>query len=364
MRLSLAPALLVPLALATAAACNPTEAARSEGPRQVLVETAERTELVREHRYSSVVRAARRASLGFGVGGRLAARPVSLGDRVEAGQLLARLDDRQLGHAVRAAGAGRDDASARLAQLERDRDRALRLVAARAAGAEELEKIEATLSSARAAVSGSAARLGEARRVQAEARIEAPFAGTVSEVLLEPGELASPGQPVVILSGSGGLEVEIEVPESLRTALREGQAAAIELPLAGLEARGVIRHLATAAPRPGRLFPVVVALDATDAVVPGLTAEVILTTRTEAALSVPIGAILDPAGGGPFVFVVEGDRVEAVAVEVIRVAGGKAQVSGPLGPGDRVAVAGHANLIAGEMVSPKPAGGAAKGSER
>jgi RND family efflux transporter MFP subunit len=342
------------LLFALLAACHPAAGTRPDDVHVVEIASVDQRALDNLHEVSGLVRAEHRAELSFQVGGQLLARPVDLGDRVKRGQILARVDGRRLAQSAVAARAGRRRAAAQVAQLERDRDRVARLLAARAAGAEELEKIESALETARAAVDGAGAEAAERGRAVADTVLRAPFDGVVSAVALEPGELARPGQPVIALTGDGVLEVEVEIPESLRSALREGHRAAVRFPFAGgIEVDGTIAHIGDAGGRPGRLFPVIVALAGDERVVSGLTAEVRFTTPGSPSLTAPIAAVIAPTGNAPFVYKVDGDRVRPVSVEVGRVAGGRIAiraVAGDLDAGARVVIAGHANLGDGSKI--------------
>lgn len=340
-------------ALAMAFAAEEPTVTRQRPDRKVAIAAVETAESTHELRFAGTVRAARRASLAFTLGGRVAARPVELGDEVAAGEVLLRLDGRELDHAAAAARAALAELDARLEQLTRDAEREARLLATRAATGEEVERATATLTAARASRQALVSQLAEAERMVTETVLRAPFAGTVAEVLIEAGEHATAGRPVVVVSGKGGLEVEVGVPESVVAALTVGQTVSVELPFASSGARqavGELRSVGRSAVGVGRLFPLIVALTEGSGAVPGTTANVVLTTGGGAALAVPLAAIVNPGGAKPAVFTVVDDHVRRVAVEVDRLAGDMVVVRGELVAGDLVAVAGHGNLIAGDAV--------------
>lgn len=306
-------------------------------------------------RFAGSVRPVERAVLAFAVGGRLAARPVEVGDRVGAGARLAILDGEETSHAAAAAEAAHAEAAAVAAQRRRDLDRVRGLAEKKAATAEELEQAEAAAEAAAAAVARAAASRGEARRQSGETALTAPWAGTVTEVWAEPGEYLSKGAPVVALSGDGEMEVEIRVPESLLPDLDAGQAVAVVLPFGGGRVAGTVTSVGRAAAGAGRLFPVRVALPATDRLesnlVPGTTAEVLVEREPKGALSLPLTAVLNPGGERPQVFVVRDGRAHAVPVEVATLSGARVTVEADLSPGDRVVVAGVSRLIDGDAVT-------------
>ena len=110
------------LALAMASP-EETGSSYAERPRRVRVAEVSSVSAARSVHFSGVTRAADRAALAFSIGARLESRPVEVGQTVAAGRLLARLDDRELRHAVTAAAARLADVNARLARAESERRR-------------------------------------------------------------------------------------------------------------------------------------------------------------------------------------------------------------------------------------------------
>lgn len=341
-----------PLVAAAEAPAAELAAESSTAPRRVRVAAVETTTARSELRFPGRLRSAERARLAFAVGARLAERRVEAGQRVAAGALVARLDARELRHAAAAADADVAEVEARLAQLTSELARVEKLHAVAAATDEELERARSASDALVARRRAGESRLEDARRRLGEAELRAPFAGTVTEVLLEPGEMAAPGQTVVVLSGDGALEVEIGVPEGVVARIEAGRPAMVHLPLAGRVIAGTIRRVGGAAS--GALFPVLVTIDDATGLAAGMSAEVAVELVEEEALTVPLAAILDPGGGAPAVFRVTGERVERVLVEVRSLVGERVSVAGDLQPGDRVVVAGHPSLVDGDRVEVRP----------
>ena len=304
-----------------------------------------------ELRLPGTTRAVKRANLSFVVAGRLAERPVDLGDRVEHGDLLARLDPHPFLNEVRSVEAAVAEVSSRLEQTERDRRRLTRLHAEGIASQRSLEEAVTTEDQFRASFDLAKSRLREARRAFGEATLVAPFDGTVTRVHLEPGEFAREGATIVTLSGDGGLEIEVELPESVASALVEGQEAKVRFPLAGGRAvRARLKSVSRGTEGPGRLFPIVAELDPTPWVVPGMTGELLVHVSSGAHLAVPLASIIDPSGKHPYVFRVRDGSVRRVPVEVQRLVGDRVTVSAPLEAGDSIVVDGHFVLLDGDPV--------------
>lgn len=358
MRTSIKRATLVAIALACAAAAVASRPVNSGNavhvrptPRYVEVARVEQSAHVKEIRLSGVTRALKRAKLAFTLGERVVSRPVDVGDVVNQGQILARLDDTKIVHGLAEAEASLREVEARITQVNQDHTRIERLVSRDASAAVELEKIvesKAVLLATKAAVE---ARVSEARRMLKETVLKAPFDATVTEVLIEPGEFATPGGTVMVLSGNGEVEIEVEVPESIIGGLSVRQSVRVDLPLAGRTGlAGTVAHIGRTALGPGRLFPVLVTLQPNSPVAPGMTAEVVVVMPSRQVLSVPLAAVINPGGRNPAVIKVEMGRVRSVPVRVGDILEDRVVVKGNVGPRDLVVSGGHHGVLDGEAV--------------
>ncbi len=309
----------------------------------------------RELVFRGVTQAGERARLAFAESGRLNRRSVELGDVVRRGQVLAELDDRQPRLAVESAMAAFAELQARHAQATRDQERVAQLAAAKAATQEELETAQAGLAAMAAVVDAARARLHQVERQLAENRLLAPFAGTVTEILHEPGEFVHAGQPILILSGEGAVELEVELPETVARRLQVGDEVQVILPDdAGARVDGKVTSVGRTALGPGRLFPLVVTLSEVPHLVAGRSAELLIQLPAEATLALPVAAVINPGGSHPAVFRLATPspphRVQRVEVEVLNLIGDRVLVRGDLRADDRVVVAGQHSLLDGDAV--------------
>ncbi len=333
-----------PAALATAPA--------SSVARSVRVEAVRELPEVRSLRFAGLTRARDRATLSFTIGGRVAARPVDIGDAVEAGQIVAVLDEQPLRNEAASARAALAEATARAEQARRDHKRIRDLFAQNAVSAQDFERARAAESQLAATVDAAEARRAEAERRLREATLRAPFAGIVTRVGLEPDEFAAPGAAVVTLAGAGIVEVEIEVPGRIVAGLREQDHARVHLPMSGNDAiNATIVSVARSGDGVGGLFPVLLELDDAPGLAAGLAAEVELELGGKPVAAVPVTAITDPTGRRPSVFAARDGRAARVPVEVGSLQGEWITVRGPLGRGDQVIVAGHGALADGDEVA-------------
>jgi len=295
-----------------------------------------------------VTQATDRAELSFTVGGRIDSRSVEIGDVMHAGDVLARIDNSPFDNNYRAAAASVTDMKGRLAQLERDRARMEHLGKTQSVSDAELERIQTEELSVRAGLSAANANRSEASRQRRETALLAPFDGVVTAVYFEPGEATAAGRPVVQLTGAGGMEIALEVPERIWAGLRDGSDARVELPALGLVLPASVRQIGRNAGT-GGLFPVVVAIDA-ERPAAGLTAKVTLPVPVREDLTVPVRAVVDPTGEGAVVFRVSGGIARAVPVETGTLLGDAVAIAGALNPSDEVVVAGLGRLLDGDVV--------------
>ena len=334
---------------------GPSEERASVPPLEVM--TVEPTETRSAQVYHGVVQPRRRALLSFTDGGRLDARPAEIGDRVEPGQVLARLDGRGYRNALSAARANDRELALRSEQLARDRERSERLRREGVTTDSTLEQVSSGYDRVMAMRAAARANLAESQRRRGEAVLRAPFAGVVTDVLVEPGELVQPGQPILRLAGDGGHEVVLQVHAELARGLRPGTELALsavgleaEDPLARRPLRGTLRSVVTESAGLEGLFPVVVDVAPDEALRAGLGVEAQLFGEPHAALRVPLAAILDPSGRRPFVWKVVDGRAERAWLRLGRLSDGWVEVLEGLEEGDRVVVRGHTRLLPGDAV--------------
>lgn len=305
--------------------------------------------------FAGVVRSRQRAELTFQVSGTLQERPAELGQVVQPGDLLARLQNPQLVPARDSARARVRETDAQLRQADQEYQRALTLRERGVLSEQDLEQLQARRDALEAARGTARAALAEAEQLLREGELRAPFVGTVEAVLAEPGEFVAAGQPVLRVSSPQGLEVEVRIPESLRTSLSPGD----EVPVWRVMERnsesltGVVTEIGRGSRR-GELYPLVVSLAESPLLAPGVSVEIgVRRARTE-ALAVPVLAVFRSAEG-PAVLRVRDQVAERVPVLVQQLAGEQVLVyADGLEAGDEVVYAGLTRVLSGDRVEVLP----------
>ncbi|RMF76923.1 MAG: efflux RND transporter periplasmic adaptor subunit [Acidobacteria bacterium] len=278
------------------------------------------------------------------------------GAAVRRGQVLVRLDDRELQDAVGKAEAALAAAREGLAAAEvaaqtqtssTARDRTL--FEAGAISKEALERstaleaaAEARLAAAHSAVEQAQRALNQARVRLAYATLEAPFDGVVAARLADPGDLAVPGRAVLRLVAGGGIRVRAALPSGDLPFLRQGAAARLPGPEGALEATV------------SRVFPalgddrlVAFEIDLTDPpadFLSGTAVGVDVELTAAEGVVVPSDALLE-SERGTFVFAIRDGAVATVAVTVEARSVEQAVIRGDVAPGETVAVGRPSRLM-------------------
>jgi RND family efflux transporter MFP subunit len=302
------------------------------------------------------------------------------GDRVRAGQTVAVLDGRALQAEARAAAAAsaaatdgaaaaraeEQSAQASLVLARASHARIDALHATRSATAQELDQAVAALKSAesRAAAAEAHVRESSAGVVRAAAahdaaaatesflRLTAPFDGVITEKLIEPGNMATPAQPLLRVEDTRSFRVDLRVDESRANRLVPGMRVEVALDDEPARPRvaGTITEVSRAVDAGERASLVKVALAGVPGTLrSGAFARVWIPAPARRALTVPADAVVTQ-GQLTSVFVVEGGRAR---LRLVRVRG--REVLAGLSEGDVVIVAPPSGVADGRAVA---AGGA------
>lgn len=184
--------------------------------------------------FDGVVEAVRQTTIAAQVPGAVVDLPVKVGDRVQAGQLLLRIDARSADQGAAASDAQVQAARAGLDVATREYTRQQKLREKQYISQAALDQAEAQFKAARAQVAAQVAQAGAARTQTGLHTVRAPYAGVVSEVPVQLGDMAMPGRALVTLYDPSTLRVTASVPQSLLGALQGAPSEAVRVELPGL----------------------------------------------------------------------------------------------------------------------------------
>jgi RND family efflux transporter MFP subunit len=280
---------------------------------------------------------------------------VSPGDRVRSGEVLIVLDGRDLAAQARraraegiaadqdviAAESERQAADAALALARATHARIAGLHAKRSATEQELDDVTGALRaaearaasatararSAAAGVEGAKAASDAADTTETFSRIVAPFDGVVTEKMVEPGNMAAPGTPLMRVEDARGFRLEVRVDESRIGQISPGATVPVALDAGGEGVprivSGTVTEIGRAVDADTRAFLVKVSLPAESGLRSGMFGRAHFSARPRRALAVPPTALVQ-RGQMTTVFVVEKDiaRVRLVNVSGTEVLAG------------------------------------------
>ena len=345
-------ALLLAGLLVSAAGCGDTPPEKVKPP-LVRTERVETNEAAHAVNYAGSVRGRYEKNLAFQVGGRVIARAVNVGDRVEAGAPLLRLDASDIVQRSRQADAAVDAAKAQLDLAAANAARYRELYAAEAVPAAVLDQYETAYGAAAASYRQALAQAAEGHNAVSYTELLADAPGVISAVAAEAGQVVAAGQTVVTLVESGDLEVEIAVPEDRLADVPPGKEVAVSFWALGAGVvSGTVREVAPMADAASRTYKVRVSVpDPPAGLKLGMTASVAFAPAgsDETGIELPLTAIYQ-TGDAPAVWVVGEDRTVSLK-EVHAVSFGKdsVRVTG-LAPDAVVVTAGVHRLREGQAV--------------
>jgi RND family efflux transporter MFP subunit len=345
--------LVASAALATiVAACQEPAAATRQAERPVLVTRVVYEQRTPDRTFVGTVRPRIESDLGFRVGGKVARRLVTTGDRVKAGQALATLDDTDLKLQREQAEAEIRAAAASLAQAEAELKRISTLRNAGWSTATGYDRQKALTEEARERRVRAERALALAQNALSYATLSADADGVVTATQIEPGQVVAAGQPAVRLARTGEKEAVVAVPEALVEHLRGGTATVTLWADGGRHYAASLRELSPSADPVTRTYLARYTIQkAGDDIQLGMTATVSLRAAgTDRIARLPLSALYNQ-GQGPAVWVVgEGGTLALKPVTVATLEARQVLISAGIEEGDEVVALGVQKLDAGQRV--------------
>ena len=328
-------------------------------PMQVFTTTVTHEEATQTRTFTAVARARVETELGFRTAGKVVERRVEVGDSVKAGQVLARLDAADYQLAMQAAADQVQAATADARQAAADEVRFKRLLADGSVGVADHERQKARADAASARLDQAQRQLELARNRQGYATLVAPYAGVVTSLRFERGQVVAEGQPVAALAREGEREVVADLPEDWIGRVRRLSASAVPWSEPKASIQLVVREVSPVASPQGRTYRVRYAAAAGSqaqmSTLPlGSTVQLALSAAqpVAAAALLPVSALVK-ANGAPGVWALGPDGVHVVfsPVQVVAIDDANVHVVG-LSAGSRVVSVGAHKLDAQMLVRP------------
>lgn len=317
----------------------------------MVVEPAVRTVLSPTTWYPATVISRHDARVAAEVAGRII-EVAEIGTRLAEGTPAARLDPTLLRQELAEARATVAREEARLVYLDQEVKRQQRLARQNNAAQSQLDQAVAELGVTRAELAAARARVEQTRERLERTVVRAPFAGIVTERVLQAGEWAEPGDTVIRLVDPGALEVQVRVPAHVLRFIQAGTELSMQA--SPETARGRVATIVPVGDDRSRLYELRIAIADVPWPVGQSLRVAIPTAASRDVVAVPRDALVLRRDGASVYRVLPDGTADRVAVEPGIAAGRYIEVTGGIEAGDRVVTRGGERLRPGQTVSARP----------
>jgi RND family efflux transporter MFP subunit len=303
---------------------------------------------------TGVIEARNETQLAFRVTGQVTERLVDVGDHVDAGQVLAKIDDAGQQADLKAAQAALDAANAQVDVAQATFDRQTSLLAQGVTTRSSFDAAQTALQTAQGSRDGAQAQLDTAKEALTYTTLAAPAAGVVTKRNLEVGEVAQAASPIFVVAEDGPRDAVFNVQES--AFLNQTGDVSIALALtadASVTAKGSLREVSPVLdPETGTVLVKV----ANDNPPVGITLGGSVTATAAASptpqVILPWSALWS-RDGEPSVWVIDpqNDTVSLQGVTVRTYQTGSVVIEAGLQPGQLVVTQGGKLLVPGQTVA-------------
>src|SRR5215470_4583547 len=345
---------LVVLALSTfLPACQPEAETAAPEARPVRTLTVEKREAGVPVTLTGRIEAEDEVALAFRISGRLLENPGKLGDRVEAGQVVARLESQNELNALRAAQASLAAAQGQLTQAQNHFERQDTLLKQGWTTRANHDQAKQAQQTAQSQVDAAEAQLKTAHDLVSFTEIKADAPGVVTVIGPRAGEVVQAGQMIVRLARKDGRDAVFDAPaQMIRSAPSDPQITVSLTDNPSVTARGRVREVAPQANPVTRTFEVKVGLtDPPPAMRLGATVTGRMEVESVPIIEIPATA-LTKFNQQPAVWIVDPSSLTVAIrnVDVLRFDPASVAVSGGLDTGEVVITAGVQALHPGQKV--------------
>lgn len=180
--------------------------------------------------------------------------PVSAGDQVAEGEELVALDDQEYQSRLKQAKQSLEATRANREQAEKDLERVKRLYEQKVATRAEFDRADRDVQVATANESRAGEAVAEAEVLLSYTKIAAAKSGRIVDRYAEPGDVAQPGEPILVLYDAGSLRLETPVTENLAIKLKSGQNLGVYVDALNDTFTATVEEIVPQADAPSRSF--------------------------------------------------------------------------------------------------------------
>lgn len=285
------------------------------------------------------VRAKLHAAIEAKVSARIESLLVAPGQAVKAGELIAKLDAKEMQAKL-------DQALALREQATQDLTRYSSLINSKITTQAEFDAVQARERVAVAAVREIETMLGYTNVV-------APFSGVITRKLADVGDLAAPGRSIIEMEDPGALRFETDIPESLISSVKLGTVCPVRLGNSPQTLEGRVVEIAPVADAASRTFLVKLDLPPSEGARSGQFGRVAIATGETRSINVPASAIV-ARGQMESVFIVADKRAQLRLVRTGKRTANEVELLAGISPGESVVTEGADQLHDGQPITLKP----------
>jgi len=185
-----------------------------------------------EQAYSveGLVEATRQSTVSAQISGRIKEINFDVGSRVNKGQVILRIDERETAQALASSNAQVLQAQATLQNAKSNYERSKQLFEQKFISQSALDKAQADYQVARAQAAASEAGAGQASLAHGYSAVVAPYSGVVAARLVEVGEMVSPGKPMMVGFDPAEMRVVVSVPQYKLSEIGPNPKVMVEVP--------------------------------------------------------------------------------------------------------------------------------------
>jgi RND family efflux transporter MFP subunit len=262
---------------------------------------------------------------------------VDAGDSVKKGDLLLRLDSKELAERKAQAKAALVAATADQERAKGDFERFQSLFEKQSISKKQFDDVTAAYDVAKATKERAKAALDEAETMFSYTEITAPFDGIVGERAINVGDLVTPGRFLLSVYRPETAELQAPVPEQYATYLKEGSNVTAEVPSLGLKQETKIREIVPQRDERSRTIQVKVILKDAPGLAPGLFGKLTFPTKISQVILIPRSAV-KTVGQLETVRVLDNGKIKVRNVKIGRTIDDKVEVLSGLRHGEELVV--------------------------
>lgn len=345
------------IALFSLSACGDTEKVKKDPIKPVKYVSIGNNLGTGTKTFNGISKSGSETKLSFRSNGLIVLLDAKNGEKVRKGQVLARLDQKDISLSYDKAKASARSAKSQLDLSKSNLDRIKELYQSNGASLADYEQAKNNYSSAQANYENAVKSMNIQSSQFEYAIIKAPMDGIITQVNADVNEVAQAGNPIFIMNSEGDdLEITVGVPESYISKIQEGKSVEVNINNSSVE--GIITEVAFSTGGSLTYSVIVKLINPTPDLRPGMPAEVLFefesSKSSSSQLLVPVKGVGNDADGD-FVFVLKKSKKESYSVHKVHVKLGELKAAGfvvnkGLNKGDLIAIAGLRTLYDGMNV--------------